>query len=165
MADTDMTTVTPLGLSPYLTIKDGRGQEAVGFYAAAFDGVEQVRHLAQDGKRVMHARLQINGGLVMLSDDFPDFNDGVAAPDPAGVMIHLEVDDADVWFARALAAGASVRMPLADQFWGDRMGSVYDPFGHKWTLGTHIEDVSEGEMQTRLNAWIASMGQTQKQAA
>jgi PhnB protein len=136
MSDADMTTVTPLGLSPYLTIKDARGQEAVEFYAAAFGGVEQVRHLAQDGKRVMHARLQINGGLVMLSDDFPDFNNGVAAPEPAGVMIHLEVDDADAWFERALAAGASVRMPLADQFWGDRYGQLNDPFGHRWSIGS-----------------------------
>ena len=136
MADTDMTTVTPLGLSPYLTIKDGRGQEALAFYAAAFEAVEQVRRLAQDGKRVMHARLQINGGLVMLSDDFPDFNNGVAAPDPAGMMIHLEVDDADVWFERALAAGAKVRVPLADQFWGDRYGQLDDPFGHRWSIGS-----------------------------
>jgi PhnB protein len=72
----------------------------------------------------------------MLSDDFPDFNNGVAAPDPAGVMIHLEVDDADVWFERAVAAGASVRMPLADQFWGDRYGQLDDPFGHRWSIGS-----------------------------
>jgi len=136
MSDADMTTVTPPGLSPYLTIKDGRGQEAVEFYAKAFGGKEQVRHLAQDGKRVMHARLEISGGLVMLSDDFPDFNNGVASPDPAGVMMHLEVDDADVWFERAVAAGASVRMPLADQFWGDRYGQLTDPFGHCWSIGS-----------------------------
>ena len=136
MSETDMITVTPPGLSPYLTIKGGRGQEAVGFYTLAFGGVEQVRHLAQDGKRVMHARLTINGGLVMLSDDFPDFNNGVASPDPAAVMLHLQVDDADVWFERAVAAGASVRMPLADQFWGDRYGQLTDPFGHSWSIGS-----------------------------
>jgi len=135
MSDTDMTTHTPLGLSPYLTIKDGRGQEAVDFYAKAFGGVEQVRHIAQDGKRVMHARLEINGGLLMLSDDFPDYNNGVAAPHPASVMLHLQVDDADVWFDRAVAAGASVLVPLSDQFWGDRYGQLTDPFGHRWSFG------------------------------
>ena len=135
MSETDMITVTPPGLSPYLTIRDGRGQEAVEFYALAFAGAEQVRHLAQDGKRVMHARLAINGGLLMLSDDFPDFNDGVAAPDPAAVTLHLQVDDADVWFDRAVSAGASVSTPLVDQFWGDRYGQLTDPFGHRWSSG------------------------------
>lgn len=139
MAEADMTTVTPPGLWPYLTIKDARGQEAMEFYVRAFDGAEQVRHLAQDGVRVMHGRLKINGGLLMLSDDFPDFNEGVAALDPASVILHLEVDDADLWFERAVAAGASVRMPLADQFWGDRYGQITDPFGHRWSIGCPVK--------------------------
>jgi PhnB protein len=131
MSDTDMTTVTPLGLWPYLTIGDGRGREAVEFYVKAFGGSQEVLHLAQDGKRVMHARIAINGGLLMISDDFSD--DGAAAP--AAVMLHLQVKDADAWFEKAIAAGATVLVPLADQFWGDRYGQLSDPFGHRWSFG------------------------------
>jgi PhnB protein len=135
MSDADMTTVTPRGLWPYLTITEGRGQAAVEFYIRAFAGAQQVLHLAEDGKRVMHARLAINGGLLMISDDFPDYNNGVAAAEPASVMLHLQVDDADAWFDRAVTAGATVRVPLMDQFWGDRYGQLTDPFGHRWSFG------------------------------
>ncbi len=138
MAD-DMTLATPKGVYIYLTIKDGRGQEAMDFYARAFGANEIARRLGQDGRRVMHGRLALNGSLLMLSDDFPEFNGGVAQPDPGGVTFHLEVDDADAWFDRAVKAGAAVRMPLADQFWGDRYGQVADPFGHRWSIGAAIK--------------------------
>jgi PhnB protein len=135
MTEAAAETVAIPGVSPYLTIKGGRGQEAVEFYGAAFGAAEAMRHLGQDGHRLMHSRLVINGAVVMLSDDFPDFNNGVEAPDPASVTLHLQVDDADAWWDRAVKAGAAVRMPLANQFWGDRYGQLTDPFGHRWSIG------------------------------
>ena len=122
-------------VSPYLTIRGGRGQEAVSFYVRAFDAHEVYRATAEDGRRLMHAHLKINGETVMLSDDFPEFT-GREAPEPAGVTIHLEVEDADRWWDRAVAAGAEVKMPLADQFWGDRYGQLRDPFGHSWSIAS-----------------------------
>ena len=92
---------------------------------------------AEDGKRLMHAHLRINGGSIMMHDDFPEYTGGPMGA-PSGVTIHLEVDDADRWFERAVAAGATVTMPLADQFWGDRYGVVKDPFGHSWSIGSPI---------------------------
>ncbi len=126
------------GITPHLTIGDGRAAEAIAFYKAAF-GAEQAmeQHMAEDGKRIMHAHLMINGGSVMLNDDFPEY--GGAAGTPAAVTLHLQVDDADAWFKRALEAGASETMPLADQFWGDRYGQVKDPFGHSWSIGAPVK--------------------------
>jgi PhnB protein len=122
------------GVTPYLTIKGGRGEEAVKFYSRAFGGRELLRHASEDKKRLMHSRLAINGGVVMLSDDFPEYS-GSEAPDPASVTVHLQVDDADTWFERAVKAGATVKMPIGDQFWGDRYGQLRDPFGHSWSIG------------------------------
>ncbi|MCR6643463.1 MAG: glyoxalase/bleomycin resistance/extradiol dioxygenase family protein [Terricaulis sp.] len=95
--------------------------------------------LADDGERIMHAQIVINGGLIMISDDFPEYRGGAETPPPAGVTIHLEVDDADAWWARAVEAGASILMPIDDQFWGDRFGQLKDPFGHDWSIGAPIK--------------------------
>lgn len=136
---TDTQTQTPLpGVSPYLTIRGGRGEEAMAFYTKAFEGKELMRTMADDGKRFLHGRLAINGSIVMFSDDFPELRGGAEAADPAGVTMHLQVDDADVWYTRAVQAGATATMPLADQFWGDRFGLVTDPFGHAWSIGATI---------------------------
>jgi PhnB protein len=121
------------GVTAHLTIREGKGSEAVEFYKAAFGAEEQLRHLADDGKRIMHSHLRINGGSVMLNDDFPEYTGGISVP--AGVTLHLQTDDADKWWDRAVAAGATVRMPLDNQFWGDRYGQVVDPFGHTWSIG------------------------------
>ncbi len=121
------------GVTAHLTIREGKGSEAVEFYKAAFGAEEQLRHLADDGKRIMHSHLKINGGSVMLNDDFPEYTGGISVP--AGVTLHLQTDDADKWWDRAVAAGAAVRMPLDNQFWGDRYGQVVDPFGHTWSIG------------------------------
>ena len=88
-----------------------------------------------DGKRLFHAALRINGALVMLNDDFPEYRDNLVAGVPEGVTLHLQVQDADAAWAKAIDAGASVAFPLADQFWGDRYGQVRDPFGHTWSIG------------------------------
>jgi PhnB protein len=126
-----------IGLVPYLTVKGAKA--AVEFYARAFAAREIFRQPADDGERLLHARLEINGSAVMLSDDFPEYRGGQAAPAPAGVTLHLQVDDADAWWNRAVEAGATVTMPIADQFWGDRYGHLKDPFGHSWSIGAPIK--------------------------
>ena len=128
------------GVTAHLTIRDNRAAEAVAFYKAAFGATSAMDpHLADDGKRVMHAHLLINGGHVMLNDDFPEYRGGQAADAPSGVTLHLQVADADAAWARAVEAGATVTMPLADQFWGDRYGQVQDPFGHRWSIGAPVK--------------------------
>ncbi len=129
------------GLTPHIMILNNRAAEAIDFYKAAFGAEERVRMLADDGIRLMHAHLEINGSSLMLNDDFPEYKGPGATPEgpPAGTVLHLQVDDADAWFDRAVAAGATVRMPLQDMFWGDRYGHVGDPFGHVWSIATPIK--------------------------
>ena len=124
------------GVVPYLTIRDGKGSEAAAFYAKAFGAEEMRRMRADDGQRLLHCQLKINGEDLFFSDAFPEFMGGGEVPAPAGVTIHLEVDDADAWWERATAAGCEVKMPLADQFWGDRYGQLRDPFGHSWSIAS-----------------------------
>ena len=124
------------GVAAHLTIRDGRGDEAVRFYEKAFGAKEEMRHLADDGNRLMHAHLTINGGSLMLNDDFPEFREGGGdVPAPGGVTLHIQVPDADAVWGNALAAGATVKFPLEDQFWGDRYGQLEDPFGFTWSIG------------------------------
>lgn len=126
------------GLIPHLTITGNRAADAIAFYKKAFDAKEGMPpHMADDGKRILHAHLYINGGALMLNDDFPEYR-GRPSPAEGPVTLHLQVDDADRWFARATDAGATVEMPLGDQFWGDRYGQVTDPFGQVWSIGSPI---------------------------
>ncbi len=127
------------GLTPHICIRDGRAAEAIDFYVRAFGAVEQRRMPAEDGKRLMHAHLHVNGASLMLNDDFPEMHGGEVARAPEGVVLHLQVDDADAWWNRAVAAGAIVKFPLADMFWGDRYGHVADPFGFTWSIGAPIK--------------------------
>ncbi len=133
------------GLTPHITIRDGRAAEAIDFYIAAFGATEQRRMAGPDGKRLMHAHLTINGSSLMLNDDFPEYHGpgDVGGGPPSGVTLHLQVDDADMWFDRAVSAGASVKMPLENMFWGDRYGHVTDPFGYTWSIGSPVD--SEGD--------------------
>ena len=126
------------GLTPHLGIGGGRAAEAIDFYKKAFGAQEQMRMPAEDGKRLLHAHLTINGASLMLADDFPEYTGREAGP-PEGVTLHLQVDDADAAWKRAVDAGASVKMELADQFWGDRYGQVEDPFGHRWSIGAPVK--------------------------
>lgn len=128
------------GLTPHILILGNRAADAVDFYKVAFGAVERVRMLADDGVRLMHAHLEINGSSLMLNDDFPEYKGPGATPEgpPAGTVLHLQVDNADAWFERAVAAGATVRMPLQDMFWGDRYGHLGDPFGHVWSIAHPI---------------------------
>jgi PhnB protein len=127
------------GIAPYLTIRDGRAAEAVDFYKRAFGAEEVDRKPAQNPAKLMHAHLRINGGSLLLSDDFPEYMGGRETAAPSAVTLHLQVDDADAWWARALGAGAEVKMALADQFWGDRYGQLKDPFGHSWSIGAPVK--------------------------
>ena len=121
--------------------------EAIEFYKKAFNAQELGRVPGPQGK-LMHAMIKIGDSTLMLVDEFPEFDTlGPKARNGASVTLHLYVEDADVQFNQAVSAGCSVRMPLSDMFWGDRYGVVQDPFGHLWSIATHIRDVSPEEIQ------------------
>ncbi len=122
------------GVTAHLTIGDGKAADAIAFYSRAFGAEEIRRHMADDGKRIMHAYLMLNGGPLMLNDEFPEFVSAPARP-PGSLVLHLQVANADASWQRALEAGAEVHFPMADQFWGDRYGQVKDPFGFTWSIG------------------------------
>jgi PhnB protein len=125
-------------VSPYLTVENAARMMA--FYKEAFGAIELTRQPMPGTDKLMHVAFTINGGLVMMSDDFPEKNDGTRRTPVAlggtAVTIHLDLADVDAVWARAVAAGAKVVMPLADMFWGDRYGVVEDPSGHRWSLAT-----------------------------
>ncbi|MFM6852503.1 MAG: VOC family protein [Sphingopyxis sp.] len=123
------------GVTPHLCVADGRAADAITFYTAAFGAVEMARIPADDGKRLIHAHLVINGASIMLNDDFPEYSGGAYTP-PGAITLHLQVDDADSWFNRAVDAGCVITMPIGDQFWGDRYGQLRDPFGFTWSIGS-----------------------------
>lgn len=135
-------------ITPYLMVRDGA--RAIAFYREAFGAEEVMRFNDPDG-RIAHAEIRIGDSHVMLADE----NERFAGPQTlggAGVSLLLYVTDVDATFAQAMAAGATVRRPVADQFYGDRTGTLADPFGHVWSIGTHREDVSPDEMQRRMAA-------------
>ncbi|WP_157215817.1 VOC family protein [Flavisphingomonas formosensis] len=135
-------------VTPYLTVDDAAA--ALDFYASAFGAIEKFR--MPMGDRIGHAEMLIGNSHIMLSDEFPERD--VLGPKSRGgatAALMVYVPDVDSAFDRAVAAGGKAMMPVADQFYGDRSGTLIDPFGHKWTLATHVEDVSEEEMQRRLD--------------
>jgi PhnB protein len=124
--------------TPYLTVRGGK--EAIAFYKKAFGAKQHMLMMAEDKKRVMHASLTIDGAPVMLSDSFEEYSPpgGPKAPGDVGgasMTVHLEVPDSDKVWNKAVKAGATVVMPLEDQFWGQRFGMLGDPFGHSWSIG------------------------------
>ncbi|HEV7851492.1 MAG TPA: VOC family protein [Mycobacterium sp.] len=133
---------------PHLIVDDAAA--AIDFYVKAFGAVEVGRVPGPDGKLV-HAALAINGSTVMLNDDFPEMSGGKSmTPKALGgspVTIHLVVTDVDAKFQQAIDAGASVVMPVDDQFWGDRYGVLRDPFGHQWSMGQPVREVSMDEIE------------------
>ena len=121
--------------------------QAIEFYKKAFGATEIGRIPGPNGK-LIHATIRIGDSVVMLVDEFPDFGSvGPKALKGTPVVIHLYVEDADAFAARAAAAGAKITMPVADMFWGDRYGQIEDPFGHRWSIGTHVRDVTPEEMR------------------
>jgi uncharacterized glyoxalase superfamily protein PhnB len=136
----DMHTVTP-----HIVCAGAAG--AIEFYKKAFGAVEAARLPGPDGK-LMHGMIRINGSPVMLVDENPQW--GIVSPKSlkgTPVTIHLYVEDADAFVEKAVAAGAKVTMPVAEQFWGDRYGVIEDPYGHKWSVATHVRDLSMEEIQ------------------
>ncbi len=129
------------GLIPHIQINGSRAAEAIVFYTSAFGATEVSRMPADDGKRLLHAHIHINGASLMMHDEFPEYAgpDAVVGVPPAGTTLHLQVDNADTWFDRAVKAGATVKMPVQDMFWGDRYGQIGDPFGHVWSIAHPIQ--------------------------
>jgi PhnB protein len=141
-------------VTPYLSV-DGAAA-ALEFYKRAFGATECMRVPSPDG-RIAHAEIQIGDSRVMLADEFPEMN--FRSPKSIGgspVTIALYVEDSDQMTAQAVAAGAKVLRPVTDQFYGDRSGSVEDPFGHVWHIATHTEDVSPEELKRRMDAMASA---------
>lgn len=135
-------------VTPYLIV-DG-ANDAISFYKKAFNARERMSFPMPDGK-IAHAELEIGTSVVMLADEFPDM--GFKGPKSFGgsaVGMHVYVEDVDAVFKTAIAAGATEAMPPKDHFYGDRMCQIIDPFGHKWSIATHVEDVSQEEMEKRM---------------
>ena len=146
-------------LTPSVVVDDAK--KAMDFYSTAFGAKETFR--MPMGDKIAHAEMDIDGSRFMLSDEFPEW--GALSPRSrggatGGMLIYVK--DADASIDRAVKAGATVVQPAEDQFWGDRMGTVVDPFGHKWMLGTHKEEVSPEEMQRRGDAWVKDMANMSK---
>jgi PhnB protein len=136
-------------VTPYLYVEDAA--KALDFYRDAFGATELYR--LPMGDRIGHAEIQLGDSRLMLADEFPEMqNLGPNRRGGATGAFLIYVDDADAAFAKAIAAGATIDRPLRDEFYGDRTGTVVDPFGHKWSLATHIEDVDTAEMKRRMDA-------------
>jgi PhnB protein len=147
-------------VTPYLTVK--RTSQAIDFYTKAF-GAEELYRMEGPGGTVMHAELRIGDSVVMLGEESTDA--GAISPQtlggsPAG--LHIYVADCDQAYARALKAGATAFQAPQDMFWGDRYGQLKDPFGHRWSIATHVKDMSPEEMKKAQDAWMKEAAQAQK---
>jgi PhnB protein len=143
-------------VTPYLIVRNAA--RALDYYKQAFGATELVRMNAPEGK-IGHAEVRIGDSVVMLADEFPGW--GAKSPEAYGgspVHLMIYVEDCDAVFNRALAAGGKEIRPLKDQFYGDRSGTLDDPYGHQWTIATHKEDLSPEEMQQRSEAAMKEMG-------
>lgn len=145
-------------LTPHLTVRNA--SEALEFYKKAFGAeVLHVSHMP-DG-RVMHASIRVGDSMLMLNDEMPEH--GALSPlstGGSGVTLHIYTENVDDSFARAVSAGATVKMPLADQFWGDRYGLVSDPYGFQWSLATHVRELSPQEMEREQEKVFSAMKKT-----
>ena len=142
-------------LTPHLVCRDAAA--AIDFYKTAF-GAEEMKRLPDKQGKLMHAAITLNGATVMLMDEYLDY--GGTSPKQLGgtaVVLHLIVPDADAAFARAVAAGATVIMPVDDMFWGDRYGQVEDPFGHRWSIATPGKPLSLDEIKENLRKMEAKL--------
>ena len=142
-------------VTPYLIVNDAA--KALDFYRDAFGATELFR--LPMGDKIGHAEIKIGNSHVMLADEFPDMDAlGPSNRGGATASFMIYVADADAAHAQAIQAGASENSPVKLEFWGDRIGTVVDPFGHKWSLATHVEDVSPEEMERRMQEWSSSQG-------
>ena len=144
-------------VTPYLIVDDAKA--AIDFYKRAFGATEKFR--LPMGDRIGHAEIKIGDSFVMLADEFPDMGHlGPKARGGTTVSLLIYVEDVDSAFKQAIEAGGTEERPVENQFWGDRMGTLTDPFGHKWSLGTTVEEVSPQELEARMKEW----SEKQKQA-
>jgi len=140
-------------ITPYLIVKGA--VDAIAFYTKAFGATELMR-LDGPGGSIMHAELQIGDSRVMMADECPQYQAlAPQSPGSSGVGICLYVENVDEVVAAALDAGAQIQRPLQDQFYGDRSATLLDPFGHQWTVATHVEDVAPEELQKRMEAMMS----------
>jgi PhnB protein len=142
-------------VTPYLIIKGAAS--ALDFYREAFGAEERFR--MEHGEAIMHAEIKIGDSVVMLADEFPDM--GYSSPKTHGgtpVSMMIYVADVDKMFERAIAAGAKEKRPIKNEFYGDRTGTLEDPFGHVWSIATHVEDVAPEEMDRRMREMMKQMG-------
>lgn len=146
-----------LNLSPHFAVSDAAA--AIDFYKAAFGAVETARHLAPNSGKIMHAALKIANHDLMLNDDFSaEMGSKPETAEALGgcpVIFHLQTENADAAWAKAVAAGAKVKMPLQDQFWGDRYGMLRDPFGLYWSIGQTISKPTPTELEEAAKAAFA----------
>jgi PhnB protein len=145
-------------VTPYLIVDDAKA--AIDFYTRAFGATEKFR--LPMGDKIGHAEVLIGDSHVMLADEFPDMGHlGPKARGGTTVSLMIYVEDVDRAFKQAIAAGGTEERPVENQFWGDRMGTLTDPFGHKWTLATTVEKVPESELQDRMKAWSEQQKQSE----
>ena len=145
-------------VTPYLVVDDAA--KAIEFYKQAFGAEEKYR--LPMGDRIGHAEIKIGDSFIMLADEFPDMGHlGPKARGGTTVSLMVYVEDVDSAFKQAIAAGGTEERPVENQFWGDRLGSLTDPFGHKWSLATHVEEVSEEELGKRFEEWSAKQKQAE----
>jgi PhnB protein len=142
-------------MTPHIVVQDAA--RAIDFYKKAFGAQENGRHLAPDGKSIMHAQLRIGDSMLMLAGEFPPMSVSPKSRGGTSVTLHLYVDNADEVFDRAVKAGCTIKMPIMDQFWGDRYGLLEDPFGHLWSIATHTLDLTPEQMAAGAKAAFAKM--------
>jgi uncharacterized glyoxalase superfamily protein PhnB len=141
-------------LTPHIIVRGAAA--AIEWYKKAFDAVEISRSPMPGTDLLIHSSVRIGDSLMMIVDEFPQWNCvGPATLKNSSVTLHMQVKDADAVYARAVEAGATPKMPVTEMFWGDRYGKVEDPFGHQWSIATHVKDVSPAEMQAAAQAMFS----------
>jgi uncharacterized glyoxalase superfamily protein PhnB len=141
-------------ITPHLVVNDGA--KAIDFYKKAFGAQELGRHLAPDGKNVMHAQLKIGDSIIMMAGEFPPNCLSPKSRGGTSVFLHIYTENADAAYDRAVKAGCKSNMPVSDMFWGDRYGQVEDPFGHLWSIATHKQDLTPDQIAANAKAFFAN---------
>jgi PhnB protein len=142
-------------ITPHIIVQGAA--EAIEFYKKAFGAEEVVRHLGPDGQSIMHAQVKIGNSMLMLANEWPPMCLSPKSHGGTAVTMHLFVEDVDSAFDRAVKAGCTVKMPVGDQFWGDRYGVLEDPYGHSWSMATHKHDYTPEQMAENMKAAFAEM--------
>jgi PhnB protein len=150
-------------ITPHLVVDDTA--KAIEFYKKALGAQEIERFMTPDGQAVMHAQLRIGNSMLMLGSECPPQSLSPKSRGGTTVSLFVYVENADLAFQRAAEAGCTVKMPISDQFWGDRCGQVEDPFGHQWSIATHQKDLTKQQIATNAKAFFATMGRPSREMA